>query len=188
MRCIVWVLKFSCQLPIGVTIFFPSSLKVLAQVEVAEGDKINQKLTSRAQTGMSQIANEAMLIITKLNNELSMIEVCDCVANLFAWIWKDFPFFACRKTMKRLVTNAWNGKWYWHRPKVQSPTMSNWVSHCWIKSSTCICCCANEIIKNRNSRENRSKNKSILSPKRWTPFRKSFNCPTIWLRKKPDRT
>lgn len=67
-------------LSIGVTISF-SSFKVLAQVEVAEGDKTNQKLTSRAQTGMSQIANEAMLIITKLNNELAMIEVCDCVAN-----------------------------------------------------------------------------------------------------------
>lgn len=48
---------------------------MLAQVEVAEGEEINQKLTSDAQNGMAQIANEAMLVITKLNNELSSIEV-----------------------------------------------------------------------------------------------------------------
>lgn len=96
--------------------------------------------------------------------------------------------FSHRKTMRRDMTNFWNPKRVWHRPKVQSSTMSSSVSHCWIKFSNCIYCCASEIIRNRNSRENKSKNKSILSPKSWTPFRRLFNCRTIWWRKKPDRT
>lgn len=78
-------------------------MKVLAQVEVADGDEINQKLTSDAQRGMAQIANEAMLVITKLNNELSTIEVRE---NTFFSIWiyselDDIRFFPQKNYEKR---------------------------------------------------------------------------------------
>lgn len=49
--------------------------KVLAQIQVAEGDESAQKLISDTQSDMAKIDNEAMLLITRLNNELSTIEV-----------------------------------------------------------------------------------------------------------------
>lgn len=71
---------------------------MLAQVEVAEGDEINQRLTSDAQNGMAKIANEAMHVITKLSNELSILEVSD-VHNAHAAI--TCPYSNLQKNYKR---------------------------------------------------------------------------------------